>query len=115
MRVLRTTAAVITAIGATFAFATPATAASVPNGSDTASWNPSTDILSVCDGSSGNGTAMAVLQVIGGSQWTLFDSNGAQPGCSSAGPLSVNDSKSGILSICTNSSATNCRSTAVDL
>jgi hypothetical protein len=99
---------VITAIGATFAFAAPASATtySVTNpAGDVARWNSDTNILTVCDNSSGNGTAKAVLSVIGGNTWQLFDSNGAQAGCASAGPLSVDETKSANLYVCASASS----------
>jgi hypothetical protein len=107
MRALRATAAVITAIGATFAFAAPASATTYsvtsPAG-DVARWNSDTNTLTVCDNSSGNGTAKAKLVVIGGNTWEKFDDNGAQAGCGSAGPLGVDESKSAYLYVCTNAS-----------
>lgn len=78
-----------------------------PNG-DWAQWNSTTNNLTVCDQTGGNGTAMAILDIIGGTDRTLFDTNGAQPGCGFAGDLSVDDSKSANVIICANASATVC-------
>ena len=107
MRAFKGTVAVLAALAGTFAFATPAFATTYtvtsPVG-DWARWNSDTNVLTVCDNSSGNGTATARLEVIGGNTWTKSDGNGAQPGCSTAGPLSVDESKSAYLYICTTAS-----------
>jgi hypothetical protein len=119
VRVSRVMAAAVLSTAGVFAFSAPASAADVQgisnSSGDYAKWVASTDRLTVCDNSQNNGTAMAILQVVGGGQWQLFDSNGAQSGCSTAGPLNVDNTKAGILYICTNSSASSCASRSVDL
>jgi hypothetical protein len=105
MKTFRMFLAAVASIAGVLTFAVPADASplSITIGLDTASWDPATNILKVCDGTTGDGTAMALLAVYGGGQWRLFDDNGAQPGCNSAGPLSVDETKSATLYICTNS------------
>jgi hypothetical protein len=90
-----------------FAFTAPASATTYfqqDASGDYATYDSATNVLTVCDHTAGNGTAMATLNVNSGGVWTLFDSNGAQNPCKSSGSLSVDDSKSGILYICNNSS-----------
>jgi hypothetical protein len=109
VRALRVILVAIMSVAGIFAFASPASATTygiTNSAGDTAYWNASTNVLTSCDGSSGNGTAMAILQVINGRSWEIFDDNGAQPGCHSSGSLSVDETKNANLYICTNSACT---------
>jgi hypothetical protein len=109
MRVSRVILVAGMSLAGVLAFTTPASATTwyVSDASgDSATYDSASNMLTVCDHTAGNGTAMATLNVNGGNygHWTLFDSNGAEAPCKTAGPLSVDDSKSGILYICNNSS-----------
>lgn len=109
MRALRVAVVAIMSLVSIFAFASPASATtySITNSAgDTAYWNSSTNVLTSCDGSFNNGTAMAILQVINGRSWEILDDNGAQPGCHSSGSLSVDETKKANLFICTSSACT---------
>ena len=68
-------------------------------------YNATTNSLRVCDNSAGNGTAVGILEVIGGNTKTVFDTNGNQDPCANTGTLGVDDSKSAYLWICANGSA----------
>jgi hypothetical protein len=108
MRLLRTVGAIVTALAATFTFATPAFGLTYPATSpagDKAYWNSDQDILTICDYTPRNGTANAILTVVGGGTWQLFDTNGAQSPCESSGKLSVADLKTAYLYACTNASS----------
>lgn len=109
--------AAVASLAVVFAYMAPADASpiTVTIGTDSASWDPATNMLRVCDGSTGNGTSMALLAVFDGGQWRLFDDNGAQPGCNSAGPLSVDETKNATLYICTDSSCAAYKSRIVPL
>lgn len=118
MQALKRAAAVIISMVATFAFSTPAYAASCTVNSpagDYVNWNAYTRILSVCDYSRNNGTATARLETIGGSTWQKSDGNGAQDGCDHLGPLNVDESKSAILYACTSASTSYCNTKYFDL
>jgi|ERR1700741_1446508 len=113
MRLLRTSFVLMASLVIVFALSAPASAADQhrathPVTGDWAQWNSATNNLTVCDQSTGNGTAMAILEVIGGNVKTLFDNNGAQPGCGFDGNLNVDDTKSAYVWVCTDGSATNC-------
>ena len=101
MRVLRIMTAVVVAMAGTLALQSPASALTNyvlthPDG-DKAYWHSGTNMLTVCDNSPNNGTALAHLAGNGGGLWRLYDSNGAQPGCTTAGPLNVSDGNFGTL------------------
>jgi hypothetical protein len=107
MRLSRTIVVAAGVVVSFFVSAAPASATSYSlsnHGGDWATYNSTSNMLTVCDRSPGNGTAEALLHVDGGNTWILFDSNGAQGSCATAGPLSVNDSKAGILYLCQNAS-----------
>lgn len=117
MRASKTVAVFVASVTAVFAFAAPASATTTRiygSGGDYAEWNSDSNYLTVCDSSSGNGTAKAVLSVTGGNTWQKFDDNGANAGCGVAGPLSVDDTKTGTLYICTTNSGP-CWSTPVHM
>jgi uncharacterized protein YxeA len=75
---------------------------------DWAQWNATTNNLTVCDHSSGNGTAKAVLRIINGTTKTLFDDNGNGGGCGFDGNLNVDETKSAYLKVCANGSGIDC-------
>jgi len=117
MRLSRVIVVAGMSLAAIFACAPPASATTwflEDASGDTATYDNVTNILTVCDHTAGNGTAEALLHVNGGNTWTLFDNNGAQSGCGTAGPLSVDDSKSGILYLCNNSDCGDIRSVAMN-
>lgn len=96
---------------AVIATAAPASAAEikVQNGfGDFTRYDNVANTLRVCDNSVGNGTAKGYLVVIGGNIWDLTDGNGNQDPCANAGPLSVDNTKTGYLWICENPSAPVC-------
>lgn len=115
MRALKMIVALVASIAGLFIFSSPAAATTYrldhPYNADYALWNEDTNTLVVCDNSSGNGTAVAILDVIGGTTKHVFDGNGAQAGCGSTGSLNVDETKSAYLWICANSTATCYRST----
>lgn len=78
---------------------------------DTAYYNNATNVLTACDNSPGNGVTRAQLKMWTGNIWQLYDANGAQPGCSSSGPLSVDNSQKAWLIVCPDSSGVNCVAT----
>jgi hypothetical protein len=117
MRFSRMIVVAVMSLAAIFAFAPPASATTwflEDTSGDTATYDSGANILTVCDHTAGNGTAEALLHVNGGNTWSLFDSNGAQAPCASAGPLSVDDSKSGILYLCNNADCNDIRSVAMN-
>lgn len=75
---------------------------------DEARYNQTTNTLSICDGSDRNGTAKAILMVIGGNTKEVFDTNGANGGCGSTGRLGVDDNKQAYLFACPDASGNNC-------
>lgn len=75
---------------------------------DEARYDNSSNILIACDHSPANGTARAVLVVINGSTKEVYDTNGAQSGCGSIGPLNVDNSKRAYLYICANDNDSTC-------
>jgi hypothetical protein len=75
---------------------------------DIARYDQSTNTLSICDGSPGNGTAKAILMVISGNTKEVFDTNGANAGCGSTGRLGVDDNKQAYLWACPDASGNNC-------
>lgn len=81
---------------------------------DKAHYNNSTNVLTACDHSSGNGTARAILQVIDGNSKQVYDSNGFGSGCGSVGPLNVNNSKHAYLFICATADNHSCYRTLYD-
>lgn len=119
MRALRMMVALFAALAGLFVLSSPAAAVTYrwdhPYNADYALWNPDTNTLVVCDNSSGNGTAVAILDIVGGTTKHVFDGNGAQSGCGSTGPLYVDETKSAYLWICANSTATCYRSPLVPL
>jgi hypothetical protein len=113
MRAIKTVVIAIASIAALLISSAPASAdvtyrLTHPGTGDWAQWNATTNSLTVCDQSNGNGTARTILEVIGGVQKQLFDGNGAQAGCGFDGHLNVDDTKSAYLWICASASDSSC-------
>ena len=112
MRLLRTCFALMASFVIVLALSAPASADTTYRLTDSAGdwgqWNATTNNLTICDHSPGNGTAKVVLRVVNGNTVTLFDDNGDGGGCGFDGNLNVDDTKSAYLKVCTNGSATNC-------
>lgn len=106
MHIFKGTAAVIASLAATFALSTPAYADTykvwAPDIRDYATWNSDTNVLKICDGSPGNGTATAKL-TLGGRTWQKSDGDGASGDCDFLG-LSGVEGTSGTLKACTTAS-----------
>ncbi|GAA3463412.1 hypothetical protein ACFFSW_00725 [Saccharothrix longispora] len=74
---------------------------------DMAGWEPVGNRMLVCDNSRQNGTAVGILEVIGGNTHVLIDGNGAPDPCEYRG-FNVDDSKRANLWVCTNSTRNDC-------
>ncbi|HEX8079005.1 MAG TPA: hypothetical protein VF557_02215 [Jatrophihabitans sp.] len=112
MQALKMMVALIASLAGLFVLSSPAAAADPYrfdhlNSGDYVLWNAETNTLAACDKSSGNGTAMAMLEVVGGTTKQVIDGNGAQPGCGSA-TFYVDETKYAYLWICTNPSMSSC-------
>lgn len=116
MQALKMVVALIASFAGLFVFSSPAAASNPtvthPITGDYAVWYSGTNTLAVCDKSIGNGTAMAILEVLGGSTKHIFDGNGAASPCHNTGQLNVDDTKYAYLHICTNSSMSSCYRTS---
>ncbi|MEU4739220.1 hypothetical protein AB0G02_01995 [Actinosynnema sp. NPDC023658] len=115
MRAFRLISAIAITIAGLLSFSSPASAGTLTvysaqhvNTGDIAYYDNSSNVLTACDYSAANGTARAVLVVINGSTKEVYDSNGAQSGCGSVGPLNVDNSKRAYLYICANDSGSTC-------
>jgi len=108
MRLSRTLFVATLSVIAALTFTSPASAAEAKIRNDITGdftkYDTATKMLRVCDNSSANGTAMGMLEVIGGNTVTLFDNNGKPEPCGNDGPLGVDTTKSARLWICTTGS-----------
>mgnify|MGYP006191324215 CR=1 FL=1 len=121
MRAFRLISATAIVFAGLLSFSSPASAEVLsvitvthPNTGDSAGYDNSANVLAVCDNSTANGTARAVLEVINGTTKQVYDSNGAQAGCASIGPLNVDEWKRAYLYICANDSNNTCYRTTAD-